>query len=924
MPPIFSNHKGKWITACIIILILTFLPNAAQYAIKSSLQKQGLDQVSIDNVDINLFSGTASVEHLEIVDQHEQKLNLGQLNFEYNWRGLFSGGVTIEQIELKDTFLRVQQDSNGDLEVVLPIGAGEKPEETTEKPKEAGVALPKIDAESIKLTNINVEIDVPVYQGKVFVKQLFLNKATTWQNQQTTLLVDALVDEAPVKVNLTAQLFDEQPHLSGQINVDKLDLTDYQNLIGDDLRLESALFSTDINFSGNKSADGSVSANIDLQVGVEQFKSTFAPFTNAVDALQLSIKGDVALIDAQPIVDVTLNGAINELTVTQQGSFDLALEKLTIAEGSKLQRHKNTEGQYDANINTVLILDKLNLGYQPLVNSIERWSLDLLGDVKSVDNNNQINVQLNTGMDNVLVKDAVQDYVLFATQRLDISNTQLNEQLIAQIEQIVLSKVSFNHTDEQPKGVLLFDALNVEQVDFINANDTSAANLDIKKIHITKLIDTIHLGNEYQLLGFEQVQNTVAQLTKSSAGAQSEDPQLAESEDPQLAESDTSPESLQDEHSINEPVAQQSTPMLISIEEFSVQQGSEIILAKDFGENTIDRHYDIEALQVTNIKVGDETNRSNFVFKVKPDEFSLIDIEGDGKFFASPLELNVKGHLDAMSLVKLSPFAEPVIGYQLQNGQMDHQFTLGLKDNQMDMKNNLVVRKLKFKEIESHEQNAEHASGLPIGMAIGLLEDSDGKIELDVPIKSDLNNTEVGLGDVIRTSLGKVVQKSSLSLLKYSLQPFGAILMASELVVDQVNSIHFQPLLFAVNSSVPVAEQSEYPQKLALLLLDKEDLSVNLCGFSNAEDKTALELSRAQQVEQTALSATQVAETPSNEDKGDTEPLPSIDEALNTLAQARGHYLKSFLIEQGIASKRLYLCKPQYKDDAIMGVEIGM
>ena len=125
---------------------------------------------------------------------------------------------------------------------------------------------------------------------------------------------------------------------------------------------------------------------------------------------------------------------------------------------------------------------------------------------------------------------------------------------------------------------------------------------------------------------------------------------------------------------------------------------------------------------------------------------------------------------------------------------------------------------------------------MPIGISLGLLKDSDGNIELSVPLEGDLNDPSVNVAYVVRLALVQAIKKGSLSYLKYAIQPYGAILLVGEVVGEMVMKVELDPLSFVAGSSDIVEEDLQYLPKLAGILNKLPDQSVTMCPVLTVED----------------------------------------------------------------------------------------
>jgi hypothetical protein len=138
-----------------------------------------------------------------------------------------------------------------------------------------------------------------------------------------------------------------------------------------------------------------------------------------------------------------------------------------------------------------------------------------------------------------------------------------------------------------------------------------------------------------------------------------------------------------------------------------------------------------------------------------------INEYGEASFNGS---LNIDNPLDYADLIldmknislnNLSPYAATFAGYQLDSGKLDVHINYKVKDKKLESQDSVVIHNIKLGEIVDKEK----ASSLPLEMAIALIEDNDGIIDLDIPIHGDLSDPEFEYGHVVGQAIANLLTK---------------------------------------------------------------------------------------------------------------------------------------------------------------------
>jgi hypothetical protein len=94
-------------------------------------------------------------------------------------------------------------------------------------------------------------------------------------------------------------------------------------------------------------------------------------------------------------------------------------------------------------------------------------------------------------------------------------------------------------------------------------------------------------------------------------------------------------------------------------------------------------------------------------------------------------------------------------GYEIAAGRLDADLGYVVQAGQLAGQNGVIVRDIELGEKIDHPD----AGSLPLGLAIALLKNSEGIIDLDVPVEGDLNSPEFKIGSVVMQALGNLITK---------------------------------------------------------------------------------------------------------------------------------------------------------------------
>jgi hypothetical protein len=147
--------------------------------------------------------------------------------------------------------------------------------------------------------------------------------------------------------------------------------------------------------------------------------------------------------------------------------------------------------------------------------------------------------------------------------------------------------------------------------------------------------------------------------------------------------------------------------------------------------------------------------KSDVLLEGKLNEGSAVKIFGKANPFSLMAYTDITMRFNGVNLAALSPYAAKFAGYRIEKGKLDMDLRYKLEGGRLTADNNFVLHQLQLGErVESPE-----ATSLPINLAVSLLKDGDGKIDIDLPITGDLGNPEISIRGLLAAAAGTLVQK---------------------------------------------------------------------------------------------------------------------------------------------------------------------
>ena len=299
-------------------------------------------------------------------------------------------------------------------------------------------------------------------------------------------------------------------------------------------------------------------------------------------------------------------------------------------------------------------------------------------------------------------------------------------------------------------------------------------------------------------------------------------------------------------------------------------------------------------------KKDNKQQKTPYTLMGRSNKYANFNLSGYVQPFSDIATYHLKGDFKEFSLPAISSYLKASTGIEVKTGQLNTALDITLTDDEVDGNIIVLLQALETALVDSEEAgNLIDQGALPLNMAMGMLKDSDGNVELDVPLSGSISDPNFGLSSIVTLITKKAIMSATQEYLMTTFVPYANIVSIAITAGEFALKLRFDDLEYQVKQVEPDAQQSAYLNDFIALMQDKEDTRVTICAISTPAD--------------IGLTA-----GVSIENKSDIKKLLDIGEQ-------REHAFKDHLIEQGkIDSSRILFCKPQIDSDVGAIPRIGI
>lgn len=137
------------------------------------------------------------------------------------------------------------------------------------------------------------------------------------------------------------------------------------------------------------------------------------------------------------------------------------------------------------------------------------------------------------------------------------------------------------------------------------------------------------------------------------------------------------------------------------------------------------------------------------------DQFGDVRIRGALSPFEVTRDLDMTLNFRNIPLGSLNPYSMTFAGWQITDGRLTTELRYLLKDRQLNGDNRVVIDHIQLgNEVADYD-----GTRLPLRLAVALLEDSDGRIDLSLPVAGSLDQPDFSYGHLVWQAIRNILVK---------------------------------------------------------------------------------------------------------------------------------------------------------------------
>ncbi|MDR0776167.1 MAG: DUF748 domain-containing protein [Azonexus sp.] len=191
------------------------------------------------------------------------------------------------------------------------------------------------------------------------------------------------------------------------------------------------------------------------------------------------------------------------------------------------------------------------------------------------------------------------------------------------------------------------------------------------------------------------------------------------------------------------PATPAQPPVPVKIAKITLQNGT-----INFSDHFVKPNYTVNVTQLAGRVTGlssQEGTVADLDLRGAYAKASPVQIQGKLNPLAAKSYLDLKASVKGVDLTGFSPYSGKYAGYAIEKGLMSLDLAYKLENNQLTADNKIFIDQFTFGEPVA----SPDATQLPVNLAIALLKNNRGEIDINLPISGSLDDPQFSMGGLI-------------------------------------------------------------------------------------------------------------------------------------------------------------------------------
>jgi hypothetical protein len=146
----------------------------------------------------------------------------------------------------------------------------------------------------------------------------------------------------------------------------------------------------------------------------------------------------------------------------------------------------------------------------------------------------------------------------------------------------------------------------------------------------------------------------------------------------------------------------------------------------------------------------------DLAIQAKLDNAAPVDIEGKINPLSNDLYMDITADARDIELNPMSPYSVKYVGYDIEKGKLSFKVKYKLESRTLTAENQIILNQLTFGD----KVESPTATKLPVLLAVALLKDRNGVIDVNLPVSGSLDDPQFSVGGIVLRIVLNIITKA--------------------------------------------------------------------------------------------------------------------------------------------------------------------
>jgi hypothetical protein len=234
----------------------------------------------------------------------------------------------------------------------------------------------------------------------------------------------------------------------------------------------------------------------------------------------------------------------------------------------------------------------------------------------------------------------------------------------------------------------------------------------------------------------------------------------------------------------------------------------------DFADFSVQPNFAAGMMALTGTVTGlssDPNSRATVKLAGNVDRYAPVDITGQVNLLSAAVFTDIALNFRNMELTTFNPYSGKYAGYNISKGKLTTELHYKVDQRKLDAQHHIVLDQLEF----GAATDSKEAVPLPVRLAVALLKDRNGVIDLNLPVSGSLDDPQFRVGPIIWQAFVGLLTK----IVSAPFAIIGSLFGGG----DELSYVDFQ-----AGSAMLAADQQDKIAMLAKALAERPQLKLDI------------------------------------------------------------------------------------------------